>query len=127
MARFDASGQSKKKLCEQNAIARSTFILWERRLAADDGGGTSAFPEEWLVEVEDGGDEAPEPRGSGLFAEVIEAGALVTDPAASPWWCSSSGRSEAQRPVTTGQRPEAAEDAFRGMSPGGANPVVTGR
>ena len=36
---------------------------------------------EQFVEVEDDGDEAP-PRGSGLFAEVTEAGALVTDPAA---------------------------------------------
>ena len=34
--------------------------------------------------------------------------------------CSSGGRSEAQRPVTTGRRPEAAEGAFRGLSPGGA-------
>ena len=32
----------------------------------------------------------------------------------------SGGRAEAQRPVTTGRRSEAADGAFRGMSPGGA-------
>ena len=37
------------------------------------------------------------------------------------------GRREAQRPVTTGRWPEAAEVVFRGMSPGGGEPVVTGR
>ena len=37
------------------------------------------------------------------------------------------GRNEAQRPVTTGRRSEAAEVAFRAMSPGGGNAVVTGR
>jgi len=30
------------------------------------------------------------------------------------------GRSEAQRTVTTGRWPEAADSAFRGLSPGGA-------
>ena len=80
MARFRASGQSKSKFCEQNAIARSTFILWERRLASGDDGSTPACAAEWFVEVEDDGDEAPAPRGSGLFAEVTDAGALVTDP-----------------------------------------------
>ena len=79
VARFRASGQSKTKFCEQNAIARSTLILWERRLAAGDDGGTASNAE-WFVEVEDDGDEAPPPRGSGLFAEVTDAGALVTDP-----------------------------------------------
>lgn len=81
MARFRAGGQSKTKFCAQNAISRSTFILWERRLAAGDDGSTPAAPEEWFVEVEDDGDEAPPPRGSGLFAEVTDAGAMVTDPA----------------------------------------------
>ena len=81
LARFRASGQSKTKFCEQNALARSTFILWERRLSSGDDGGTPASPEEWFVEVEDDGDETPVPCGSGLFAEVTEAGALVTDPA----------------------------------------------
>ena len=81
LARFRASGQSKTKFCEQNAIARSTFILWERRLSSGDDGGTPVSPEEWFVEVEDDGDETPPPCGSGLFAEVIEAGVLVTDPA----------------------------------------------
>ena len=42
LARFRASGQSKTKFCEQNAIARSTFILWERRLSSGDDGGTPA-------------------------------------------------------------------------------------
>ena len=64
MARFRASGQSKTKFCAANAISRSTFILWEQRLTAGDDG-----------------DEAPPPSGSGLFAEVTDAGALVTDPA----------------------------------------------
>ena len=80
LARFRASGQSKTKFCEQNAIARSTLILWERRLAAGDDGSTPTSPEEWFVEVEDDGDEAPPPRGSGLFAEVTRTGAMVTDP-----------------------------------------------
>ena len=80
MARFRASGQSKTKFCEQNAIARSTLILWERRLAAGDDGGTPARNAKWFVEIEDDGDEAPTPRGSGLFAEVTDAGGLVTDP-----------------------------------------------
>ena len=80
MARFRASGQSKSKFCEQNAIARSTFILWERRLASGDDGSTPSSAAEWFVEVEDDGDEAPAPRGSGLFAELTEAGAFVTDP-----------------------------------------------
>ena len=79
VARLRASGQSKTKFCEQNAIARSTLILWERRLAAGDDGATASNAE-WFVEVEDDGDEAPPPRGSGLFAEVTDAGALVTDP-----------------------------------------------
>ena len=80
LARFVASGQSKTKFCEQNAIARSTFILWERRLASGDDGSTPGSAAEWFVEVEDDGDEVPPPRGSGLFAELTEAGALVTDP-----------------------------------------------
>ena len=80
LARFRASGQSKTKFCEQNAIARSTFILWERRLASGDDGSTPGSSAEWFVEVEDDGDEAPAPRGSGLFAELTDAGALVTDP-----------------------------------------------
>ena len=80
LARFRASGQSKTKFCEQNAVARSTFILWERRLASGDDGSTPGSAAEWFVEVEDDGDEAPPPRGSGLFAELTEAGALVTDP-----------------------------------------------
>ena len=61
-------------------IARSTFILWERRLASGDDGSTPPCAAEWFVEVEDDGDEAPPPRGSGLFAELTDAGALVTDP-----------------------------------------------
>lgn len=81
MARFRASGQSKTKFCAANAIARRTFTLWERRLAAGDVGATPAASEAWFVEVEDDGDEVPPPRGSGLFAEVTDAGALVTDPA----------------------------------------------
>jgi len=80
LTRFRASGQSKTKFCEQNAIARSTLILWERRLAAGDDGSTPTSPEEWFVEVEDDGDEAPPPRGSGLFTEVTRTGAMVTDP-----------------------------------------------
>ena len=80
MARFLASGQSKTTFCEQNAIARSTLILWERRLAAGDDGSTPTSAEAWFVEVEDDGDEVPPPCGSGLFAEVTEAGTLVTDP-----------------------------------------------
>ena len=75
MARFRASGQSKSPFCERNTISRSTFILWERRLAAGDNGSTPAAPEEWFVEVGDDGGEAPPPHGSGLFAEVTEAGA----------------------------------------------------
>ena len=80
LTRFGASGQSKTKFCEQNAIARSTFILWERRLSSGDDGTTPGSAAQWFVEVEDDGDEAPAPRGSGLFAELTEAGALVTDP-----------------------------------------------
>ena len=56
LARFRASGQS--KFCEQNTIARSTFILWERRLASGDDGTTPACAVEWFVEVEDDGDDA---------------------------------------------------------------------
>ena len=95
MARFRASGQSKTRFCEQNAIARSTLILWERRLAAGDDGSTPTSPEAWFVEVEDDGDEAPPPRGSGLFAEVTEAGALVTDPerTATDWRKVAAGHS----------------------------------
>ena len=78
LARFGASGQSKTKFCEQNAIARSTFILWERRLSSGDDGTTPGSAAEWFVEVEHDGEEALAPRGSGLFAEVTEAGALVT-------------------------------------------------
>ena len=80
LARFGASGQSKTKFCEQNAIARSTFILWERRLASGDDGSTPGSAAQWFVEVEDDGDEVAPSRGSGLFAELTEAGALVTDP-----------------------------------------------
>ena len=80
LARFGASGQSKTKFCEQNAIARSTFILWERRLASGDDGTTPGSAAQWFVEVEDDGDEVAPSRGSGLFAELTEAGALVTDP-----------------------------------------------
>ena len=48
MARFHASGQSKTKFCEQNATARSTLILWERRLAAGDDGSTPASRAAWI-------------------------------------------------------------------------------
>ena len=58
LARFGASGQSKTKFCEQNAIARSTFILWERRLASGDDGSTPGSAGEWFVEVEDDGEAA---------------------------------------------------------------------
>ena len=78
LAHFRTSGQS--EFCEQNTISRTTFILWERRLASGDDGSTPACAAEWFVEAEDDGDEAPLPRGSGLFAEVTEAGVLVTDP-----------------------------------------------
>ena len=36
------------------------------------------------------------------------------------WWYSAGGRSEAQRTVTTGRQPEAADSTSAGLSPGGA-------
>ena len=80
LAGHRASAQSKTKFFEQNVIARSKLILREWRLAAGEGGSKPASPDEWFVDVEDDGDEAPPPRGSGLFAEVTDTRALVTDP-----------------------------------------------
>lgn len=73
MAPFRASGQSKTKYCEQNAIARSTLILWGRCLLAGDGG--HAGVEHRVVRRGGGprGRGAP-PRASRLSTEVTAAG-----------------------------------------------------
>jgi len=65
------------------------------------------------------------PGAAGAFrARVAPAGpaSRCSAPArrgCARWRCSSGARSEAQRPVTTGRRPEAADSARRGLPPVG--------
>ena len=58
-------------------------------------------------------------RGRRTPASPTWRGPAPTRRCSAPWRCSLGARYKAQRPVTTGWRSEAAEVAFRGMSPVG--------
>ena len=67
----------------------------------------------WLMAVENGRSVLQAANPGRPDMEVARASESMIR----GWWCSSGGRSEAQRPITTSRRLEAAEGAFRGMSP----------